>query len=89
MADSNNGNNDSNGSIAGKTFVVTGKLDGGVTRNDIEGIIQSHGGRTSSSVAKATDYLVVGEKPGSKLDKAQQLGVSITGQEELEGLLAA
>ena len=82
MAEGNNGN------VAGKTFVVTGKLEG-VTRNEIEGMIQGHGGRTSSSVTRATDYLVVGEKPGSKLTKAHQLGVTVIGQDELSELLAA
>ena len=77
-----------NSGIHGKNFVVTGKLDG-MTRNEAEGMIQEHGGRTSSSVTKATDYLVVGEKPGSKLTKAQQHGVPVISQDELAELLAA
>ena len=82
MKDMANGNSN----VDGKTFVVTGKLEG-MTRNEIEGMIQANGGRTSSSVTKATNYLVVGEKPGSKLTKAQQFGVTVIGQEELDQLL--
>lgn len=77
-----------NGKIGGKSFVVTGKLEG-MTRVEVEGMIQDHGGRTSSSVTKATDYLVAGEKPGSKLTKARQYGVPVISQEELAELLAA
>ena len=84
MKDMANGNSN----VDGKTFVVTGKLEG-MTRNEIEGMIQANGGRTSSSVTKATDYLVVGEKPGSKLTKAQQFGVTVIRQEELDQLLGA
>jgi DNA ligase (NAD+) len=60
----------------GKTFVVTGSLNG-FTRDGIKEFIQNHGGKVTDSVSKKTDYLVVGENPGSKLDKARQLGVQI------------
>ena len=56
----------------GMTFVVTGKLDG-MSRADAEDLIRSLGGKASSSVTGNTDYLVVGEKPGSKLKKAQSI----------------
>ena len=75
-----------NGNLAGKNFVVTGKLEG-MTRHEAESRIQQQGGRTSSSVAGNTDYLVVGEKPGSKLTKARKLGTTIIDQEQFEALL--
>ncbi len=64
------------GSLAGLSFVVTGTL-AGFTREGIKEFIQSHGGKVSGSVSKKTDYLVAGESPGSKLAKAQELGVAI------------
>ena len=71
----------------GMTFVVTGTLMK-YTRDEIHDLIRSHGGKTSSSVSKKTDYLVAGEKAGSKLDKAQSLGVTVISEEEFEALLA-
>ena len=60
--------------LAGKTLVVTGTLQK-YKREEIEALIAQHGGHAASSVSKKTDYLVAGEKAGSKLDKAQKLGV--------------
>lgn len=74
------------GKLAGKTLVVTGTLTK-YTRDEIEEIIVRHGGRPASSVSKNTDYLVAGEKAGSKLDKAQSLGVRVLSEEEFEKLL--
>ncbi|MBX7166568.1 MAG: NAD-dependent DNA ligase LigA [Pirellulales bacterium] len=74
------------GPLAGKTVVVTGTLVN-YGRDDINEVIAAHGGRASSSVSKKTDYVVVGENPGSKLDKAQQLGVPILSEAEFEKLL--
>ena len=68
--------------FAGKTFVVTGKLDN-FTRDEAESFIRQHGGSTSGSVTKNTNVLVVGEKPGSKLAKAQQLGVKVISESEM------
>jgi DNA ligase (NAD+) len=62
--------------LAGKTLVVTGTLSG-FSRGDIEKLIKELGGKASGSVSKKTDYLVVGEEPGGKLDKARELGVTI------------
>lgn len=62
--------------LAGKTFVLTGTLPS-LTRDEASDIIKSHGGKTSSSVSKKTSYVLAGENPGSKLDKAQNLGVII------------
>jgi DNA ligase (NAD+) len=79
------GGDQSSGSLAGLTFVVTGTLVG-FTRDSIKEFIQSNGGKVVSSVSKSTDYLVLGENPGSKLDKAQELGVPVIGEERLHQL---
>lgn len=72
--------------LAGKTFVVTGTLpDYG--RDDMHDLIKSHGGKISSSVSKKTDYLVAGEKAGSKLTKAESLGVTVLDQAGLLSLI--
>jgi DNA ligase (NAD+) len=73
------------GSLAGMSFVVTGTL-AGFTRDGIKEFIQSNGGKVVGSVSKNTDYLVLGENPGSKLDKAQELSVKIIDEEELRRL---
>ena len=73
--------------LNGMTFVVTGKLEG-LSRADAEDLIQENGGKTSSSVTRNTNYLVAGEKPGNKLTKANQFGVTVINQEELNTLLA-
>ncbi len=67
--------------LKGSTFVVTGTLKN-FTRDQIEQKIKQLGGKASSAVSKNTDYLIVGENPGSKLDKAQKLGVKIITEEE-------
>ncbi|MGB9790105.1 MAG: NAD-dependent DNA ligase LigA [Thermotoga caldifontis] len=67
--------------LKGLTFAVTGSLKN-FTRNEIEEFIVAHGGKVTDSVSKKTDYLIVGENPGSKLLKAQQLGVKILSEEE-------
>ncbi len=72
--------------LAGLTFVVTGKLEG-MSRNDAQMLIVQNGGKTSSSVTKSTDYLVVGEKPGSKLTKANEFGVTVIDQNQLYALI--
>ncbi len=62
--------------LAGKVFVLTGTLQN-MTRDEASSIIKLHGGKTSSSVSKKTSYVLAGENPGSKLDKAKDLGVII------------
>lgn len=74
------------GPLAGKTLVVTGTLTR-YSRDEIEELIARAGGRAASSVSKNTDYVVAGEKAGSKLDKARQLGVPILSEDEFEKLL--
>ncbi len=74
------------GTLAGKTFVVTGTLPN-YKREEIEQLITQLGGRATSSVSKSTDYLVAGEKAGSKLDKAQQLGIKILTEAEFDNLI--
>jgi DNA ligase (NAD+) len=74
------------GPLAGKTLVVTGTLTK-YSRDEIEDLIRQHGGRAASSVSKKTDYLVAGEKAGSKLDKAQDLGVMVIDEAEFERLI--
>lgn len=76
------------GALAGLTFVVTGTL-AGFSREGVKEFIEAHGGRVTDSISRKTDYLVVGEAPGSKLQKAQALGVKIIGEEELRRLCAA
>jgi DNA ligase (NAD+) len=73
--------------IAGKTFVVTGTL-AHYSRDEIEALIQKLGGKATGSVSKKTDYVIAGEKAGSKLDKARQLGVRVLSEEEFEKFIA-
>lgn len=75
-----------NPALAGKVFVITGTLSNH-TREEMAGRITAAGGRVTSSVSKKTDYLVAGENAGSKLKKAQSLGVEILNEEETEVLL--
>lgn len=76
------------GVFAGKTLVVTGTLQN-YKRDEIKALIESHGGRASSSISKKTDYLVAGEKAGSKLDKAEKLGVNILTEDEFTKLIGS
>ena len=72
--------------LAGLTFVVTGGLEK-YTRDSIAETITAHGGKPSSSVSKKTDYVLVGSDPGSKLAKAQELGVTIIDEAAFDALL--
>jgi DNA ligase (NAD+) len=72
--------------IAGKSFVVTGTLNG-YTRKEIEDIIKNLGGRVSSAVSGKTDFLIAGESPGSKLETAKKLGTTILSKDEFENLI--
>jgi DNA ligase (NAD+) len=67
--------------LAGKAFVISGSLTS-MSRDQAESLIVAHGGRASGSVSKKTDFLVVGENPGSKYDKARELGIKILREED-------
>ena len=70
----------------GKTFVLTGTLPT-YTRSAAASVIESFGGKVSSSVSKKTDYVLAGDKAGSKLDKANSLGVTVIGEEEFKKMI--
>lgn len=70
----------------GKTFVLTGSLEQ-FTRGEASDIIEKYGGKTSSTVSKKTDYVLAGEEAGSKLKKAQDLGINIITEEEFEQMI--
>jgi len=72
--------------LAGLTLVVTGSLKD-FTRDGVGEVIQSHGGKNASSVSKKTDYVVVGDSPGSKLAKAEELGITILDETQFKALL--
>ena len=67
--------------LAGKSFVLTGTLNT-MTRDEAGEKIKMRGGKTSSSVSKNTSYVLAGANPGSKLDKAEKLGVIILNEDE-------
>jgi len=72
--------------LAGKTFVLTGSLSG-MTRDDAKARLQALGAKVSNSVSRKTDYVVAGEKAGSKLEKARTLGINVIDEAGLLGLL--
>lgn len=74
------------GPLHGKTFVFTGALQN-FSRDEAKAIVEELGGRPSSSVSKNTDYVVVGENPGSKYEKAKKLGVKIITEEEFREMV--
>ena len=72
--------------FAGMTFVLTGILPT-LKRNEASKMIESFGGKTSSSVSKKTTYVLAGEEAGSKLDKAAKLGIEIISEETFMGMI--
>lgn len=72
--------------LAGQTFVLTGTLPT-MSRNEAKALIEENGGKVVSSVSKKTSYVVVGDKPGSKFTKAQQLEIPILDEDSLQALL--
>jgi DNA ligase (NAD+) len=73
--------------LDGLTFVITGTLPS-LSRTEAKALIQQHGGKVTGSVSKKTNYLLAGENAGSKLTKAEELGVNVLGEVELQALLA-
>ena len=73
--------------FAGKTFVLTGTLPT-YSRKEAAEIIESFGGKTASSVSKKTDYVLAGEEAGSKLTKAQTLGITIISEDDLNTMIS-
>lgn len=71
----------------GKTFVFSGALNG-YTRDQAKALVEERGGQVSSSVSKKTDYLVAGDDPGSKLDKAEKLGVEVIDEAQFKDLIS-
>lgn len=74
------------GALSGKTVVVTGTLEGH-TRQEIEGLVKREGGKAAKSVSRKTDFVLAGENPGSKLAKAERLGVKVIGLDEFHGMI--
>jgi DNA ligase (NAD+) len=70
------------GRLAGKTFVLTGAL-ASLSRDDAKALIESHGGKVAGSVSKKTDFVVAGDEPGSKLEKARGLGIEVLDEQGL------
>ena len=77
---------DANGVLQGKTLVLTGTLPN-LSRSEAKALIEAAGGKVSGSVSKKTDYLVAGEAAGSKLTKAESLGVTVLSEADLTALL--
>ena len=73
--------------LAGLTFVLTGTLQS-LGRDEATELIESHGGKVSGSVSKKTSFVVAGDAAGSKLDKAQELGVAVVDEQGLHKLIA-
>jgi DNA ligase (NAD+) len=74
------------GNLAGKTFVFTGALKT-FQRDEARNLVESVGGMTASSVSKKVDYVVIGEDPGSKFDKAKELGIKTLTEEEFKKMI--
>jgi DNA ligase (NAD+) len=72
--------------LAGKTFVLTGTLEN-YTRDEAKEIIENEGGKVTSSVTKRTSYVIAGESPGSKYDKAMKLDIPIIDENEFKVLI--
>jgi DNA ligase (NAD+) len=74
------------GKFSGLTFVLTGTLPT-LARDDAKALIEEHGGKVAGSVSKKTSYVVAGAEPGSKLDKAGELGVPVLDEQQLKAMV--
>jgi len=72
--------------LAGKVFVFTGALQS-LGRDEARNLVESLGGMTASSISKKVDFVVVGEDPGSKFDKAKELGIKILTEAEFKKMI--
>ncbi len=72
--------------LNGLSFVITGTLPT-LSRDQAEALIESHGGKISGSVSKKTSYVLVGDSPGSKADKARELGIPVIDEDALRRML--
>jgi len=79
-------NENEDNSLENTTFVLTGTLSN-YTRDEAKSEIEKRGGKVTSSVSKKTTYVLAGDKPGSKIDKAKKLNVMIINEKEFEKLL--
>ena len=71
--------------LAGKTIVLTGTMS--VARGEIKSLVEANGGKVTGSVSKKTSYVVAGDSPGSKVEKADKIGVPVISEDELRALL--
>jgi len=74
------------GALAGKVFVLTGTLPQ-MSREEAKELIENQGGKVAGSVSKKTSYVVAGADPGSKLDRAEELGVPVLDEKQLKDLI--
>lgn len=72
-------------SLEGQTFVLTGTMS--VPRNDVKALVEANGGKVTGSVSKKTDYVVAGDSPGSKVDKARKINVAVINEDDLRALI--
>jgi len=75
------------GKLAGKVFIFTGALQS-FERDEARNLVKSLGGTTASSVSKKVDFVVIGEDPGSKFDKAKELGIKVLSEEEFKKMIS-
>ena len=72
--------------LAGKTFVLTGAMS--VPRGEIKTLIEANGGKVTSGVSKRTSFVIAGDSPGSKVEKAQKNGVPVISEDDLRALIS-
>ena len=73
--------------MEGKTFVITGSVEQFKNRNELKAYIEERGGKVSGSVSKKTTYVLAGENAGSKLKKANDLGITVISEDDFSAML--